>query len=461
MVQAGGSVIAAGVTLAEDAGRTHLLRVLGLAFGVAVGVGSMIGGGILRTPGSVVHLVPYAGVALILWAGGGFHALLTANVIAEVMTVLPKSGGLFVPARAAFGRPGGLLIGWTDWLIQLAAIAALSIACGEFFAIIVPALRGYQGSVGAAISLGLFGINLAGVREGSAVQMMGSLLKVCFLVGLASAVFFVPARPFDVATSAQQQLAVPLSFWSVVIAYQLIIGVYSGWPNPAYFSEEDRHPGKNIPRSLFSSILAVSAIYLLVNAALVYALPLDQLKSSELPIALALSQVLGPLSTKVVAAAAIVTIMSCNNANIMVATRILHGMARDGLFPAVAQKVNKGGTPSIALALTAAIALLLTLTGQFEVMFLVMGALGLLPIILAEAAFFRLRKTSPDLPRPYAALAYPWLPGLAIMIDVSLLSLFILADWKSGLSIVAAVALCVPIAWWMRSRGSEEAGILP
>src|SRR5688572_16456564 len=95
-------------TLAAPAPRTeraHLLRVLGLVFGIAVGVGSMIGGGILRTPGSVLDQVPYPALALALWAVAGLHALLSANVIAEVMTAVPKSGGLFVAARAAFGRP--------------------------------------------------------------------------------------------------------------------------------------------------------------------------------------------------------------------------------------------------------------------------------------------------------------------------------------------------------------------
>jgi APA family basic amino acid/polyamine antiporter len=243
-----------------------------------------------------------------------------------------------------------------------------------------------------------------------------------------------------------------------VVAYQLIIGVMAGWPNPAYFSEEDTAPGSNIPRALFSSILAVSALYLLVNGALIYALPLDQLRSSELPIALALSNIFGPLSIKIVAAAAIVIILTCNNANFMVGSRVLYGLAQEGLFPSAAKRVNRGGTPHIALILTAVFALLLTLTGKFELMFLIMGALGLLPLIVAEAAIFKLRKNSPDLPRPYRAYAYPWLPALALLIDVLLLILFIAADWKSGLSIVVAVAICIPIGWAMRS-GSKSAQI--
>jgi APA family basic amino acid/polyamine antiporter len=192
-----------------------------------------------------------------------------------------------------------------------------------------------------------------------------------------------------------------------------------------------------------------------VNAALIHALPLDQLRSSELPISLALSNIFGPLSIKIVAAAAIVIILTCNNANFMVGSRVLYGLAQQGLFPSAAKRVNSGGTPHIALVLTAAFALLLTLTGKFELMFLIMGALGVLPLIVAEAAIFKLRRAAPNLPRPYRAWGYPWLPALALLIDISLLILFIAADWKSGLSIIAAVAICIPIGWAMRNSGNS------
>src|SRR5687768_15710008 len=112
---------------AISSGGSGLLRVLGLAFTIAVGIGAVIGGGILRTPATVIEAVPIVAVALTLWAVVGLHCLLEANVVAEVMTSIPRSGGLFVPARAAFAEPGGLLVGWTDWLAWVAAAAALAV----------------------------------------------------------------------------------------------------------------------------------------------------------------------------------------------------------------------------------------------------------------------------------------------------------------------------------------------
>ena len=158
----------------------QLLRVLGLTFAIAVGVGAVIGGGILRTPATVVASVPLIWLALSLWVIVGLHALLEANVIAELMTALPHSGGLFVPARAAFKESGGLLVGWTDWLAWTAAAGALAILSAEFLAMIVPALEPQIVPVALVLLLAVVALNWLGVREGSRVQIIGSVAKFAF-----------------------------------------------------------------------------------------------------------------------------------------------------------------------------------------------------------------------------------------------------------------------------------------
>lgn len=225
----------------------------------------MIGGGILRTPASVLDQVPLPWLALLLWAFAGFHALLGANIISEVMTSVPKSGGLFNVARAAFGEFGALLVGWTDWLIGMAAMAALSIACGEFLALIVPDLKPYAVSVGAAVAVFLFLLNCIGVQEGRLIQLGTSAAKGILLLALIIMLFLW--RPDAAPAEASASVAAPISFFGIVVAYQLIVGAYAGWPNVSYFAEENANPRRNIPRGLFTSILSVMAIYLLMNAA--------------------------------------------------------------------------------------------------------------------------------------------------------------------------------------------------
>lgn len=430
----------------------QLLRVLGLAFAIAVGVGTVIGAGILRTPAVVIDAVPIASAALALWVAVGIHSLIEANVVCELMTALPRAGGLFVPARAAFGEPGGLLVGWTDWLNYVAGIAALSIVSAEFLGMLVPIVAANVGISGAAIAIGLYILNWVGVREGSRAQIIGSAAKALFLLAIIVLIFLgPPARPVQLAG----ELTAPLALGGLVVAYQIIFGAYSGWSNVAYFAEEDRDPGRNIPRGIFTTIITVMLLYTLVTAAVAYALPQQALGQSKLAVADALAVSMGPLALKIVAAGAVLVAVTCLNAIIMGAPRILYGLAEQRLFPAVALRVNRGGTPSVALLLTAAASLALTLTGEFETVFLIMAALAIVPFLVADLALFKLRRDAPELPRPYRAKLYPWLPGLALLLDFGMLIAFLTADWTSGLFIVAAIAICVPIGMWMRRNQSE------
>ncbi len=438
------------LSIGNGSGRGHLLRVLGLGFGIALGLGSMIGGGILRTPGSVANQVPLAWVALTLWALAAVHALLGANVVSEVMTSVPKSGGLFNVARRAFGDFGALIVGWTDWLIGIAAVAALSIACAEFLAIIHPALRAYLPHTGVAVAASLFVLNWLGVREGSFAQMLTSALKSILLLLLIGAIFLL--RPDASMPAAAPAVSSSLTFFGLVVAYQFILGAYAGWPNPAYFAEEDTSPSRNIPRAMFTSIITVGAIYLLLNSALFYALPVERLRTAELPVAVAISDIFGDAGMRIVAAVAVVTVVGCINAQIMVCTRVFHGLGKEGFLPAVTSHVNKGGTPDVAMVVTAFFAVLLTLSGTFETVFLIVGALGLLTLALTDVAFFKLRTAEPELARPYRAIGYPWLPLGVLVLDFALLAAFLAADPVSGAFMIAAIVICIPVSLWTRRR---------
>lgn len=431
----------------------QLLRVLGLAFAIAIGVGAVIGGGILRTPATVIASVPLVWLALSLWVIVGFHTLLEANVVAELMTALPRAGGLFVPARAAFKESGGLLVGWTDWLGWTTAAGALAILSAEFLIMVVPAFEGQVVPVGAALLLAVTGLNWLGVREGSRVQIIGSAAKFLFLVGLVVLILVSPGAPPETVV---RDSAGPVTLVGFIVAYQIIFGAYTGWNSGAYFAEEDVDPGRNIPRGMTITIVAVTTLYLLVSVALLHAMPADALGKSQLPILDAVRPVLGDTASKLVAGGACVIALTCLNAQLMGAPRILYGLASERLFPAIALRVNRGGTPSAGLALTAAAALMLTLTGEFETVFLIMAAVTLVPMIVSDLALFKLRRDLPDLPRPYRAKLYPWLPALALLLDVAMLLAFLAADWTSGLFVVAVVAICIPIGLWMR-RGQSEA----
>ena len=169
-----------------------LHRVLGLAFGLAIGFGGVVGGGLLKTSGSVAGLTPDPWLIVALWTACSLHSFLGANVVAEVMTALPKDGGLFVTARRAFGDFGGLVVGWADAAQTCAAIAAVTILFATFAGMIVPALVPYGIALAIGVQVLLLGVNLLGIREGSAVQHDG-LLKAVMLAAIVMTLLMAPA----------------------------------------------------------------------------------------------------------------------------------------------------------------------------------------------------------------------------------------------------------------------------
>ena len=423
----------------------RLLKRLGFAFAAAVGLGAMVGAGLMRTSGSVIDEMPVPWLVLALWAFGGVHVLLSANVASELVTSIPRTGGIFVAVRAAFGDSMGLLAGWVTYLSYGAAAASLSIVCADFLTILLPSLAGYTAPVACMFLLPVIAIHLLGVREGGMAQTIGSSVKLMLLCAVIGIAFFAdPPRPGAFAQAAQGN-APALGFFAVIVAYQMVYGAYAGWDSAIVFVEEDKNALTNIPRAMALSIGAVALVYVLFNMSIMRALDLEAIRASDLPVALVLGNVFGPGGTIAVAVLAIILASTALNANIMGGPRILFGLARDGLFPAMATRVNAGGTPHVAFAITAAMIVSMIFSGSFEFVFRLMGALIIFGFVIYDASLFRLRWTQPDLPRPFRAIGYPVLPALVLLIDTGLLIAFIAADPMSGLTMAALIALCIPI----------------
>jgi APA family basic amino acid/polyamine antiporter len=442
-------------TLAQPATGQLQLR-LGLVFALAISVGNIIGSGIMRTPGLVADQVPVVWMVIALWALGGLHVMLSANVASELITKLPRAGGTYVPVRAAFGEAMGLLGGWTDWLSNTAAIAALSVACATFLGAIIPALAPHTAPVAAGFALTIIAINWPGVREGQIAQTMGSIIKVGLIVSVIAVAFLaepIPVSEVVVRAGAATLSAAPaVGFFAVIAAYQMIYGAYTGWHAPIYFVEEDANAIKNLPRAMGVSILLVTAIYVALNLSLLSALDLTALRASDLPVALVIENAFGRSGGILVALLAIIIVVVAINAIVMGSARILYGLARDGLFLPVAQRVNRGGTPHIALAITAAVAVPLIFSGAFVFLFKLMAALAIFTFFLFELSLFALRRQQPDLHRPFRAIGYPLLPALVCLVDLGLLIAFIAAEPMSGVYMAGLIAVCIPVGIVLNRR---------
>src|SRR6266850_1869638 len=339
-----------------------LRRILGVGFGLAVIVGSTLGIGILRAPGLVAGQISSPSIILVLWLVGGLYTLLGAVCLAELGTMLPQAGGYYVYARRTFGEPVGFAVGWTDWLTYCAVLGYVSIGIGEFTAVLVPSLEGFIKIVAVAALVGLVALQAAGVRVSSRFQEATTAVK--FAAFLAVVIAALVLAPSTASTAAAPAPAPSLA--AVIIALQSVVITYGGWQSALYFTEEDRDPDRNLPRSMIAGVASVIVVYLLVNLALLSVLPIPDLARSTLPAADAAQILMGSRGRQIITVLSLVSLPPLLNAIMMIGTRILFAMGRDGLLWRRTAAVTAAGTPLAATVVTTAVAVALIASGTFQ-----------------------------------------------------------------------------------------------
>jgi APA family basic amino acid/polyamine antiporter len=432
----------------------RLRPLLGVGFGVAVAVGSMIGAGILRSPADVAARLPVPSLFLGAWVLGGVYALLGANALAELGTMLPRSGGQYVFVRHALGPYAGFLVGWNDWISTCGAVAAVALVIGEASGVLLPSLAPRVPLV-AALVVSLVSLVLwRGVRESDRVQRATSVVKAVALLALVAACLGVGLwGNTTLAASSSPPLAVPTGLAlaaAFVTALQGIIYAFDGWTGVLYFSEEVREPGREIPRALFGGVLSVLVLYLLLNVAFLVVLPMPDLARSTLVAASAATAVFGASGGTLVQLLVVLALPSAVVANTLMASRVAFALGRDRAAPGLLSQVNAGGSPGVALVASACAAALFLLTGTFERVIAVCAFLFVASYALSFASLFVLRRREPDAPRPYRAWAHPWSTGLVLAGSVAFLAGTVAADPRTGLVALALVALSYPVYRGMR-----------
>jgi basic amino acid/polyamine antiporter, APA family len=420
--------------------------VLGVGFGLAVIIGNTIGAGIFRAPGTIAGQLPDPWLLLGVWILGGLYALLGAIALAELGTMIPRSGGQYVFSRYALGEYAGFIVGWSDWISSCGSTAAVALVIGTFSGALVPALEGKGPAVAAVVAIVFAALQWRGIVWGSNIQNLTSLLKaLAFFVLIAAGFIFGGGG----ALTTSEPLATPagmLLLSAVVIALREVIYTYDGWSGVIYFSEEVKNPERDIPRSLFGGVLTITAIYLLVNLALVYVLPISQIAGKEFAAGEAANAIFGPYGDTIFRCLTIVSMLSGINALHLMATRVIFGMSRDGLFTTKAAVVNDGGTPSVSLWLSALVAVLFIVFGQtFGKVITIVAFFFVANYILSFISLFVLRRREPDTPRPYRAWGHPWTTGLALVGSLLFLAGAIASDTENSLYALALLAVSYPV----------------
>lgn len=422
--------------------KNELKKVLGAGFGIAVLVGGTIGVGILRTPGIIAGLLDSYWLIIFAWLFVGGYVLLAAGLFAEMATMMPKAGGPYNYVKRAFGDYAGFITGWFDYLLNSIAPAYFCIVIGEYLSLLFPSLAGYETVMGLGFLVLFMLFHLNGVKSGSIAQQVTSVIKVLFFIALVVACFVIDTD--TIPAEKVEQLTEGSTILAFLTALQLIMGAYNGWWSGCFFAEEDVNPSRNIPRSLFTGVLMVIAIYVLLNMAFMHVIPPSALANSPLAASDVAGVVFGDSGSRLVIVIAIVSILSILNAYMMIPARIMFGLSRDSFFIKQGTYINKGGTPVVSLLITTAFSFVLIIIGSFQQLFALAGFMSLVVTGLAFAAHIKLRRSEPNTPRAYKAWGYPVTPIIVLIATAAMFIGFAKSDQFNFLIVIGVGVISYP-----------------
>jgi APA family basic amino acid/polyamine antiporter len=449
-----------------------LVRALGLGSAIFFILGSVIGSGIFLTTGIMAAALPSPTLILVAWLMGGVIALSGGLTYAEMGSMYPRSGGVYVYLREAFGPLIAFLYGWAALLVFFSGgIAAVAVGFSAYFGYFVPALSTARvlwsiptpagtwtvsaAQIVAVTSIAaLAAINYVGVRSGNRVNVVLTIAKVTGLAALPilalarshAAPAWTPVVPPD--------LTRPLAGFG--IAMIAVLWTNDAWYCVTWIAGEMKRPQRDLPRALLIGISLLTLIYLVVNLAYLYALPMAELKGVARVAERAATALAGVNGARFVALTVVVSTFGCNAAAILAGARLLFAMARDGVFLPAAAKVHaRYRTPHVAIVALSAWAAVLAVSGSYEQLFTYVMFSSILLHLIGAIGLFRLRYTRPNHPRPYRVWGYPFVPAVFILASSAFVANTLMERPRESFAGLGLLALGLPVYWYSKRVSSR------
>jgi APA family basic amino acid/polyamine antiporter len=466
---------------------------LGLLDATLIVSGSMIGSGIFIVSAGMARGVGSSGWLLLAWLLAGIITLLGALSYGELAGMMPKAGGQYVYIQKAFGKLTGFVYGWTVFtVIQTGVIAAVAVAFAKYTGQIFPwwnenhvflQISSFTVSWAQVLAIGLIffltAVNTMGIEEGKWLQRLFTLSKMLAILGLVAAAFIIggehnywdenlsnPFKALSFSKTTQTWESIGSIALMAAFGTAMVGSLFSSdaWNNVTFIAGEIRQPERNIPRSLFLGTLLVTLLYLLANIAYLTILPLQGQAGAEgvgagishAPFervgTLAAQTIFGEPGLLLMAVLIMVSTFGCNNGMILAGARLFSTMSNDGLFFRAAGKLNKNGVPANALWAQAIWASILCLSGSYGDLLNYCTFASLLFYMVTVAGLLRLRKTEPDMLRPYKVVGYPVVPLLYLLLAGFVAVSLMVFEWKNSGIGLGIVALGVPVYYLIGSR---------
>ncbi len=434
-----------------------LERRLGLWSSIGLVIGITIGGGIFRTPAGIATRVPDPMLMMGVWILGGLIVLCGALAFAELSASMPETGGMYVYLREGWGRPFGFLYGWAQLvLIRAAALGGISSVFGEYFLRVVgidPAAHpDWADYLAAGAILFAGATNIVGVRLGALFAGISTIAKFGALALLVVASFLLGGgigASFD--NFGSTGAAVDAGVFGLALIS--VRWAYDGFADLTFASGEVKDPQRNLPRAIIIGTLLIILIYLTANAAYLYVNPIGVMAKSRLISADTMGALFGQVGVSFVSVIVMISTFGSLMGSMLASPRIFFAMADDKLlFEPIARVHPKWNTPYIAIALASVLGVAMVMTQTFEQLTDTF-VLAMWPFYaLSVAAIYTLRRSQPNLSRPYKVIGYPFVPAVFIAAAIYLVVNALITDpkWTSITFGVVLLGLPVYYAWFAK-----------
>ena len=400
----------------------QLQKNLGIAAALSTVVGMVIGGGVFFKPQAVYTLTGGApGLGILAWIIAGIMTITAGLTAAEVSAAIPKTGGMMVYIEEIYGKKLGFLTGWMQTVLFFpATAAAIAVMFGQQAALLLNnSSLVMPMTIGVILLIGI--LNTFGSKTSGAIQTVST---VCKLIPLGLIIVFG-----FIKGSGDNPIMNPLvaeGIRPMGVIGQLLVAIlfaYDGWINVGALAGEMKNPGKDLPKAIIGGLSIVMAINVVINLAYLWVLPASELAQYASPASIVAEKIFGPVGGKLINVGILVSVFGCLNGYLLTGPRIPYTLANQKLLPATFGKLNKNGVPANATLFMVVLSVIYALSGQFNLL----SDLSMFAIwafyTLTFIGVIKLRKTQPDLERPYKVPFYPVIPiisicsGLFVVID--------------------------------------------
>jgi APA family basic amino acid/polyamine antiporter len=431
-------------------GSGDLPRRIGFWGGSAIMLGIIIGSGIFQTPPSIAQEMGNPWAILSLWVAGGILSLFGALAYAELATLFPRSGGMYVYLNEGLGGRAAFTFGWTYLLLTKPFAAA---AMGITFAAHLDALLGVTWSphvVSCALLILLTGLNVVTLRGSSGVAVALTALKVLALAAIVA--LGAGLMKGSSANFAASPAPKPLWMAFAPVMYA-ILWTYDGWADVSSIAGEVEDPSRRLPRILITGTAATIVIYVAVNAVYFSLVPVGEMRALDTVAPLVMERLLGKAGSVAVTAMIVISTLGASHGAILTGARVTFAQARDGLLFRFLGRIHpKFQTPDVSLWAQAALSCAAVLyLRKFKDLSEGYGFTLWIFHAMVAAAVLILRFKRPDLERPYKCWGYPWVPVVFIGVSIGMTALYVADKPRTTLPWLGLLLLGVPAySLWKR-----------